>query len=240
MTDNLELWNSVCKTNPKHTKPVTFGRQFTAICPQSQIMAATDKFGPMGTGWGATSEISYPPNETVIVKVTIWYERKDQIVEQYGGCDLYLRKDGKIKGPDTDALKKAFTDGLTKGLSWLGFNADIFLGMYDDNKYIQEVANEIKAKEEAERKAKTPPAKKLKGPLNNEKLTEEVKSLLMDLKIIEQEGGNSQLESRIKKAKAVISQLEKDAPKWLKQVNDCIDLAKKGIADRDEFPGDMP
>jgi hypothetical protein len=43
---------------------------------------------------------------------------------------------GKLKNPDTDAFKKASTDGLTKLLSHLGFNADVFLGMFDDNKYI--------------------------------------------------------------------------------------------------------
>lgn len=40
---------------------------------------------------------------------------------------------------DTDALKKARTDGTTKCLSLLGFNADIFLGLWDDSKYVAEV-----------------------------------------------------------------------------------------------------
>ena len=34
-----------------------------------------------------------------------------------------------------DAPKMALTDGLTKAISHLGFNADVFLGKFDDNKY---------------------------------------------------------------------------------------------------------
>jgi hypothetical protein len=35
------------------------------------------------------------------------------------------------------------TDALTKGLSQLGFNADVFLGLYDDNKYVEAVRREF-------------------------------------------------------------------------------------------------
>jgi hypothetical protein len=41
-------------------------------------------------------------------------------------------RNGKV---DEDAPKKAMTDGLTKALSHLGFNADVFLGKFDGNKY---------------------------------------------------------------------------------------------------------
>jgi hypothetical protein len=40
---------------------------------------------------------------------------------------------------DNDAFKKALTDALTKLLSHLGMNADVFLGMFDDNKYVAEM-----------------------------------------------------------------------------------------------------
>ena len=43
------------------------------------------------------------------------------------------------KKPDTDCMKKATTDGLTKGLTYFGFNADVFLGKFDDNKYVEEL-----------------------------------------------------------------------------------------------------
>ena len=52
-----------------------------------------------------------------------------------------MKKSEKKK--DTDCMKKATTDGLTKCLSFLGFNADIFLGKFDDCKYVQQVTEEF-------------------------------------------------------------------------------------------------
>ena len=37
---------------------------------------------------------------------------------------------------DEEAPKKSLTDALTKALSWLGFAADIHMGRWDDNKYV--------------------------------------------------------------------------------------------------------
>lgn len=39
---------------------------------------------------------------------------------------------------DEDAFKKAMTDALTKGLSHLGFSADVYLGKFDDSRYVEE------------------------------------------------------------------------------------------------------
>jgi hypothetical protein len=56
--------------------------------------------------------------------------------------DLLWEKDGAPKMRlDDDAPKKAMTDALTKGLSHLGVSADVFLGLYDDNKYVQSLKN---------------------------------------------------------------------------------------------------
>ena len=40
---------------------------------------------------------------------------------------------------DDEAPKKAATDALTKAFSYLGLNADVFLGMFDSNKYVSEM-----------------------------------------------------------------------------------------------------
>ena len=42
---------------------------------------------------------------------------------------------------DDDFMKKVATDALTKGLSKLGFNADVFMGKFDDNKYVNKLTN---------------------------------------------------------------------------------------------------
>jgi len=40
---------------------------------------------------------------------------------------------------DDEYMKKLQTDALTKGLSFLGFNSDVFEGLFDDNRYVAEM-----------------------------------------------------------------------------------------------------
>ena len=44
---------------------------------------------------------------------------------------------------DADFAKKIETDALTKALSKLGFNADVFMGRFDDHKYVEEINAEF-------------------------------------------------------------------------------------------------
>ncbi len=142
---NSELWDSVQKTNPNHTKQVNFGRKITAIDPYRQLEAATAKFGPAGKGWGwYVKQVEYLPTNEVCILISLWHGNPDGRIEQWGQASLYIDKAEKKK--DTDCMKKATTDGITKCLSCLGFNADIFLGKYDDNKYVQGLVEEFKEK----------------------------------------------------------------------------------------------
>ena len=141
--DNLELWNSIEKTNPAHTKEVNFGRKMTAIDPYQQVKNATEKFGPVGVGWGwtvAKVETIAGINE-IAVLIRMWHTSKDNTWEQWGQNSLYIDKAEKKK--DGDCLKKATTDGITKCLSFIGFNADVFLGKFEDNKYVQGLKEEF-------------------------------------------------------------------------------------------------
>jgi len=63
----------------------------------------------------------------------------------------------------SDVQKRVRTDALTKGLSDLGFNSDIFEGQFDDNKYVQEMKEKFKD----DPAPKTPEAKKPQSPSNN-------------------------------------------------------------------------
>ena len=149
---NMDLWNRVCKTDPSHTKKVTFGRSITAIDPYRQIEAATREFGPAGQGWGwDIKRVEHLPTNEVAVSVYVWVRKYDvdgesykDGIEQWGQASLYIDKAEKMK--DKDLMKKATTDGLTKCLSCMGFNADIFLGKFDDNKYVDQMKEEFKAK----------------------------------------------------------------------------------------------
>lgn len=138
---NLKLWNAVSKTDPRHTKKVNQRGGFTAISAHYQVMSATAEFGPVGIGWGYLNGEPIWHDNLVVVPVTLWHgDRSNTFGPIYGAAEW---KNGARL--DSDAAKKASTDGLTKGLSQLGFNADVFLGRFDDNKYVAELAKEFAA-----------------------------------------------------------------------------------------------
>lgn len=137
------LWQRVEKTNPAHTKKVNFGRAITAIDPYRQIESATQEFGPAGEGWGwEVKRVDHLTTNEVCVLISMWHGASGGRFEQWGQASLYIDKAEKKK--DTDCMKKATTDGITKCLSMLGFNADVFLGKFDDNKYVQQVTEDFK------------------------------------------------------------------------------------------------
>jgi hypothetical protein len=161
--DTMRIWNAVSRTDIDHTKPVSFGaRKFTAIDAHYQIMEATRIFGPIGEGWGYQNiydTICLQDGKVLAwCDVTIWWSipgtwegiKAPSKRNRFGpirGCAVLIgaSADGKSKAPDTDAFKKSSTDALTKGLSHLGFNADVFLGMFDDNKYVAELKKDKEA-----------------------------------------------------------------------------------------------
>ena len=150
MTDTMELWNKVSTTNPKNTKHVSQRGGFTSICAQSQVMEATRTFGPIGIGWGYIASVPTFHDNLAFVSVTLWHgDRSNTFGPLTGGAE-WKDKNGRL---DSDAPKKATTDAVTKLLSQLGFNADVFLGLFDDNKYVEKVAREF-----AEAEKPKPPA----------------------------------------------------------------------------------
>ena len=135
--NNLELWNSVQETNPADTKKVSFGRKFTAIDAYSQIKKATDVFGSYGDGWGIESIIhTFVPNTNMVMGEAKFFYRITGSVGQFPVTSsiLYISEKGKI---DDEFAKKLETDMITKALSRLGFNADVFMGKFDDNRYVE-------------------------------------------------------------------------------------------------------
>ena len=135
---NLELWNKVSKSDPKYLKKISFGRRsFTAIDPQYQVRCITEAFGPVGQGWGWTNEtrfINLSNGDTAVVAdVCIWTVDKANSFGPFSGCRKFF--DAAKGRLNEDAPKMAITDGLTKAISHLGFNADVFLGEMDGNKY---------------------------------------------------------------------------------------------------------
>jgi hypothetical protein len=52
-SENLKLWRSVMRTNPRYTKDLSgTGFEGTSINGEYMVMRATECFGPIGIGWG--------------------------------------------------------------------------------------------------------------------------------------------------------------------------------------------
>ena len=143
MKNNLELWDTVETTDPQYTKKVNQRGGFTAIAAQSQVKRATEVFGIMGHGWGVEDEkfTTVKGTTMVIYNANLWYKFNTRT----GAIPIHSSiKYGANGRYDDDFSKKVATDALTKGLSKLGFNADVFMGLFDDNKYVADVTNKFK------------------------------------------------------------------------------------------------
>lgn len=136
---NLDLWNKVENTNPAYTKKANVkGNKITSISPQYQLLNATEQFGAYGIGWGFKSiELDYAliDKGLIVFKGVFFYPKGEfPIINSIG-----LYKDNAQTKIDDDFAKKVETDALTKALSKLGFNADIFMGKFDDCRYLAEI-----------------------------------------------------------------------------------------------------
>ena len=135
---NMKHWDALSKSDPKYLKKVSFGpRSFTAIDPQYQVRSMTERFGPVGEGWGwtADTEVIQLSNgdAAVMSHVTVWHSTPGNHFGPFTGCRKFFdSKSGRLA---EDAPKMSITDGLTKALSHIGCNADVFLGEMDGNKY---------------------------------------------------------------------------------------------------------
>lgn len=140
MSDNMKIWNAVEKTDPAHTKHVAQRGGFTAISANYQIMQATRQFGPIGIGWGYIAGLPIFHETLCFVPVTLWHGDRSNTFGPMTGCEEWKDKNGRV---DSDASKKATTDAVTKLLSQLGFSADVFLGKFDDQKYVEALREEF-------------------------------------------------------------------------------------------------
>jgi len=132
---NTELWDSVCETDPNYTTTVNQRGGFTAIGAQYQVKCATEKFGPYGLGFGVRNETFkfVMEDRMVVYQAQLYYKLKGEEGTLPIHSSATTSYGSRI---DDDCIKKVATDAFTKGLSKLGFNADVFMGKFDDNKYV--------------------------------------------------------------------------------------------------------
>ena len=168
MTNTMQLWDQVAKTDPSATKSATVsGQKITSINGQHLIKRATETFGPVGIGWGwSVVEERFDQGHAIFkddgallghevghtAKIRLWYvlDGTRGEVEQYG-CTPFSYKSKWGVTTDTEAPKKSLTDAIKKALAMLGFSSDIFLGLFDDQDYVNQ-RKEEEAIEQAEDK----------------------------------------------------------------------------------------
>lgn len=147
MSETLKLWKSVEKTDPAYTKSFSRAGGFsgTAINATYLIRKATEIWGPFGGKWGATvADEKYVPGAegTIVHVVRIDFWHPDGKFNTFGQT-TFVGKNKNGAFTDEEAPKKSLTDAITKALSMLGFSADVHLGMYDDNKYVNDLRAEF-------------------------------------------------------------------------------------------------
>lgn len=167
MSDHLNLWNKLGKTDPKHTKGFNRAGGFkgTAIKPIYTEQKMTEQFGPCGVGWGIDEPKfqTVPGNDgqvAVYCWVSIWIKDGDTVsapIHGVGGDMVVVKQSAGLR-TDDEAFKKAFTDAVGNAMKHLGMSADVHMGLFDDSKYVNDVRAEF-----AEPSATAPTSTKLKS-----------------------------------------------------------------------------
>lgn len=148
MNKNLKLWDSVEKTDLQFTKHVNQRGGYTAISPQYQLKCATEQFGAYGAGFGLCQsdfDMSiFEATGIVIHKAMFFYMLDGQRYEfPLSNAIEAAKTTAKGRYVDTDFAKKVETNTVSKALSKLGFNADVFMGMMEDQSYLAELQNDM-------------------------------------------------------------------------------------------------
>jgi hypothetical protein len=147
MTGKTELWDRLGKTDPKHTKAFNRAGGFkgTAIKPMWSYRRMTEEYGPCGVGWGVgepSFKIIEAGDEILVYCIaSVWHGTKENVVYGVGGDKAVAKFSSGLKADD-EALKKAFTDGVTNALKLIGVGADVHMGLFEDNKYVSEMKAE--------------------------------------------------------------------------------------------------
>lgn len=150
MADNLEIWNKFADIDPAFTKPIT-GKPYKGTSPNPHyvIRCLTEMFGPVGKGfgWEVVAEGFQPLGDEVLhwCRIRFWHG-DGQGFEAYGQTKALMKtRNGMML--DEDAPKKSLTDAITKAAAQIGVASNIFLGRWDDSRYVAQVNQEFREAE---------------------------------------------------------------------------------------------
>lgn len=163
---NLRLWSQVEQTHPDFVRGFSGSDGFngTGINPTYLVRKATEMFGPVGIGWGYDivkeeyvkgAPLGFDADGNMygtvlihVVQLKFWFKLADGSkgeVTHFGGTTFIGKGEYGIF-TDEDAPKKSVTDALGKCMSMAGFSADVYMGKYDDQKYVAAMQDHFKNK----------------------------------------------------------------------------------------------
>lgn len=165
------------------TKPFKAGGGFsgTALNASYVTAALTAAFGPVGLGWGyevlAFDDYHPPPRQALgeeggkahpsvsFVHIRFWYfpagcwpasddAGRDVLVPSGPRAEFHQVGGTPYTGRgDDDIRKKGLTDAISKAASHIGIGIDIHLGLWDDNKWVDQRTAETRETQAANDKA---------------------------------------------------------------------------------------
>jgi hypothetical protein len=150
MSEVKTIWEKNFDVNPRFTKKVSVAGKpsFTNIDTYYLLEVATKQFGAYGSGFGISkaewSEREFKDGTILMIINAIFFYYDDAGERQEFPIRnslkyVYNTKQGYLK-IDEDAPKKLMTNTISKALSYLGFGASIYMGMWEDFAYINEVS----------------------------------------------------------------------------------------------------
>lgn len=144
MSENLSIWNKFSQPPKTALKEIKAGRLKGKhdINPQWRYKAMTEAFGPIGIGWKYAIDRMWTEqgaNNEVLVFVQISLYVFDEVkwsepIPGIGGSTLIAKEQNGMYNSD-EAYKMATTDALGVAMKMLGVAADIYMGLFDGNKY---------------------------------------------------------------------------------------------------------
>ena len=177
---NLETWERFADIDPKFTKPIT-GKPYKGTSPNPHyvIRCLTEMFGPAGVGfgWDVVAEGFQPMGDELLhwCRIRFWHG-DGKGFDAYGQTKAIMKtRSGFLN--DEDAPKKSLTDAITKAAAQVGVASNIFLGRWDDNKYVAEVDARFRDEENPPEFDSRGAADRIKKAVDNRDTKEELDEL---------------------------------------------------------------
>jgi hypothetical protein len=144
---NLELWEKLRRPPVSALKTITGGRLsgFTDVNPNHRYQAMTELFGPCGVGWKYSIDklwnepgcdgvvFAFAQIQLCVMESGQWSEP----IPGIGGSRLIEKEKSGMHAND-EGYKMAVTDALSVAMKMLGMAADIYAGLWDGSKYIDQ------------------------------------------------------------------------------------------------------